>query len=72
MLRHLLGLALGLAFGAELELEPWLGVKLLLGLGLGLALGAGLHLGAMRGRLLRLRLERLLNRSLLRLRAMGC
>ena len=72
MLRHLLGLALGLALGAELELEPWLGVKLLLGLGLGLALGAGLHLGAMRGRLLRLRLERLLNRSLLRPRATSC
>ena len=47
-------------------------MKLLLGLWLGLALGAGLHLGGMRGRLLRLRLERLLNRSLLRLRAMGC
>lgn len=63
-----MGLALGLALGAELELESGLGLELRFEL----ESGEGLHLGGMRGRLLRLRLELLLNRSLLRPRATSC
>ena len=66
LLRHLLGLALGLALGAELELESRLGLGL--ELRFELESGEGLHLG----RLLRLRLELLLNRNLLRPRATSC
>jgi len=68
LLRHLLGLRL--ESGAELELES--GLRLGLELRFELESGEGLHLGGMRGRLLRLRLELLLNRNLLRPRATSC
>ena len=63
-----MGLALGLALGAELELESGLGLELRFEL----ESGERLQLGGMRGRLLRLRLELLLNRNLLRPRATSC
>ena len=68
LLWQLLGLML--ESGAELELES--GLRLGLEPRFQLESGAGLHLGGMRGRLLRLRLELLLNRSLLRPRATSC